>query len=242
MLSMENYGKTYAEMLKAASQYKGRITRCNTLCAFWPRVGEKFKKGEGLMIIGKAPYGEETEFSLEKLRSMIDYIDAANEVYEYAKKDGFQLLERYDSPFWQVSKEVTRKLFQLSEKQDNWYDYIAWSNLYKIAPQVTQGQKKGNPPDSLAELVREKSIELLKIEIRELAPSKIWVCASWDWFQHFSKALGLNIARSSKGLIEAFIQQNSMNWVITKHPQASGLGTVKEKTEQILLAFNSMNR
>ena len=78
------------------------------------------------------------------------------------------------SPFWTLSKKVTNQL--LSDHEKDWTKYIAWTNLYKLAP-----FNGGNPDDELCSLQKDICKNIFQKELNHLAPTHILVIAKKYW-------------------------------------------------------------
>lgn len=79
------------------------------------------------------------------------------------------------SPFWRTSKQIWEQLS--GNQQERWVDYIAWSNIYKIAP-----PKTGNPTTKMCRTQIEICRELLKKEIMFYRPTHILFVTGWKWW------------------------------------------------------------
>lgn len=90
-----------------------------------------------------------------------------------------------DSPFWRANRKIwmgiTGNLDFVDSEQDRWVDYIAWTNLYKIAPKLT-----GNPTTAMKKKQLEACKKILKSEIEILKPTHIlFVTGYYWWFEDF---------------------------------------------------------
>ena len=83
------------------------------------------------------------------------------------------------SPFWCLSKKVTKQL--LPEYEKDWTKYIAWTNLYKLAP-----FNGGNPDSELCSLQKDTCKIILQEELNHLTPTHILVIAKKHWKNELS--------------------------------------------------------
>lgn len=145
--------------------------------------------------------------------------EEANLIYNYKK-----------SPFWQLCKQLM-KLYNVDE---DWSDYVAWTNLFKVSP-----FKNGNPSNKLIKKTIDNCANILESEIRYLRPTHIiFVTGSW-WYEPeginesaFSNVVGVKI---SKGLKSGVILGSDISKafeflprvVITERPE--GIGVSREE-------------
>lgn len=135
-----------------------------------------------LMIIGRAVNG----WGSIAAENNIDFGEKANNTFNskgfewvittnevLSNEDGTYKLSQ--SPFWRTAQGIWE---QLSGKQENrWIDYIAWSNIYKIAPPET-----GNPNNNMCKHQITQCRELLKTEIEIYKPTHILLVTGWHWW------------------------------------------------------------
>lgn len=84
------------------------------------------------------------------------------------------------SPFWRTSQQIWEQLSGV--RQDKWVDYIAWSNIYKVAPPTT-----GNPTTKMCRTQIELCRQILKKEIETYKPTHILFVTGWNWWFQDSK-------------------------------------------------------
>lgn len=125
-----------------------------------------------LMIVGRAlnGYGNTINSSIEEeMHKAADSNHNLKFIDEYGSK----------SAFWRVTRDVSKRL-GLAGIED-WYDNLAWSNLYKIAP-----HKGGNPKEKLCQAQFELCNKILKHEINVLQPKYILIMTGY-WFEAFNR-------------------------------------------------------
>jgi hypothetical protein len=128
----------------------------NKLCVFFPQVGKNyFDMEDKILFIGKSVNSWVTnELDIEKL------FDYKNSERIINRDDEIFWVERNDNPhynsntsaFWRLIKKITIKHF----KENDWYNKIAWTNLYKVSP-----WEGGNPDAFLKKLQSNLCIKIL---------------------------------------------------------------------------------
>lgn len=170
----------YQELNDLVASY----TKC-CLSPFVIHYGKDFPKlpNDGLMFIGRATNGVWTKgkgnfMEQFKLASRPEHIQNLQWV-----EDQFTKRRTYcrKSAFWRVVRSISKELYD-----SKWYDKIAWSDLYKVAP-----SSEGNPDKELMSLQKEKCIEILKLELKLLSPKYV-VLFTGDWANDFILCLNNN--------------------------------------------------
>lgn len=143
-----------------------------TFCAQW---GEKYKTG-GLLFVGRAVNDWQTDCRDTELLFKED----GNEDQIFARPDQMKWVEDKNecskSQFWRVIKCVSQGVL---DKTTDWYDHIAWSDLYKLAP------LKSNPSKSLCEKQEPLCYEIFKCELAVLRPKVVIMLCGVDWYDNF---------------------------------------------------------
>lgn len=159
---------------------------------FIAMAGKEFLQSDAvrLMIIGRAvngwerlntgsavAFGEEAEklFHAEGFSWVAGEKENLYSTHHLPEEKPSYYLNR--SAFWRVAKRVLEGLFPYP-LTGRWIDYLAWSNLYKIAP-----LKTGNPKNKLCNLQAEDCRKLLAEEIERYQPTHILMLTGWNWFQ-----------------------------------------------------------
>ena len=91
------------------------------------------------------------------------------------------------SAFWRVIKAISKSFYNV----EDWYNYVAWSNLYKLSP------KSGNPRLWLQKIQRNMCVKILSEEIRVLDPHYIIFLTS-SWEQFYFDSIGIDQEKSLK--------------------------------------------
>jgi len=114
----------------------------------------------------------------------------------------------------------------------DWAKKIAWSNLYKIAPE------NKNPNDFEKRVQLTMSVELIKKEIAEINPKYCIVLTNKKWWQPFQDRLGvvpLQI-QDLPSKIEFFGEYNNTKIIVTTRPR---FGNTEIYVNQILGLMNA---
>lgn len=174
---MAEYKELYQELDKAVEVYLSNSGLAKQPVA----MGENFKNDDiNLLVVGRCLNGWDTpKKRYEK------GIPAKNTEPEMILKDMFtdnaavkNDLNNYS--FWKLSKKVVEKLLKKELDKKDWYEHIAWYNLFPVAP-----SEGGNPSDLLVELTREAAKDLLEQVIYEVKPTHILFVTGWYyWIQY----------------------------------------------------------
>ncbi|MCB9164009.1 MAG: hypothetical protein H6592_06200 [Flavobacteriales bacterium] len=132
--------------------------------------------------------------------------------------------------FWLVTTYFMQQRFALAPNDWSWAERVAWSNLYKIAPQ--QGDKHPNPSEEDCVLQRPECVRLVELELRELQPAYCLVLTNDEWWAHFRTGLGTKeLERPREGPVQSVEQFGNTRIVVTKRPY---VGRYKEHVQRIL--------
>lgn len=163
----------YLELSDLVASY----TKC-CLSPFVIHYGVDFPSqlNDGLMFIGRATNGVWTKgkgnfVEQYKLSFKPEHFHNLQWVEDQFSKQGTYCRK---SSFWRVVRSISKELYD-----NKWYDKIAWSDLYKVAP-----SSEGNPDKELMSLQKEKCIEILKLELKLLSPKHV-VLFTGDWAKDF---------------------------------------------------------
>lgn len=148
-----------------------------------------------LLVVGRAVNGwkriysrdPNEDFDLSQIITQWDIEEKQEIGWDITLRDGIKLDRRKviglewvnymlgnqdrGSTFWRLAKKVAQSLLE-EEKKNDWTQYIAWTNLFKIAP-----ADGGNPNGTLIEKQKKDCKEILKKELEILKPTHILVIA-----------------------------------------------------------------
>lgn len=163
------------------------------ICPFFPQAGAKWGQSKiKILFVGRAVNGwvetadEFKENLFNKIANIHDQMSWVEELRgEGIKEDGRRRYNSNRSAFWKLIKQICSEL-----NISPWYEYTAWSNMYKLSPH------KGNPNKKFRNLQRSACTEILKEEIKILQPTHIIFIngGNWQWREEgFFKGLGLEL-------------------------------------------------
>jgi hypothetical protein len=192
------------------------------LVPFWPLRGAAYD-GE-LLVIGRSVNGWIEDWTaqqlrepsirqsaVERMRSDAEPVDACRMGWVtdlWGARDGYNTKS---SAFWRVLRRILANDTSPGLDDARWSSRLVWTNLYKVSPAAGW-----NPGGNLQRAQRRSAIQLLNLEIEELAPRRV-LALTGGWIGPFSDGLGLNLAARS-GLVEAVGMKGDCAWVVAKHP------------------------
>jgi hypothetical protein len=150
-----------------------------------------------ILYVGRAMNGWEYEWEEGSAKELVEQI-FSNEFDMKAISRGV-VKDENDSPIYNYNRsqfwQLCRQLMKLYNVEEEWSDYVAWTNLFKVSP-----FKGKNPNNKLIRETIESCANILESEIRYLKPSHIiFVTGSW-WYQPegidekaFSDVVGVNL-------------------------------------------------
>ncbi|MDR2006423.1 MAG: hypothetical protein LBP78_04185 [Acidaminococcales bacterium] len=154
------------------------------LSVFFVRAGEKYHAAEPkCLFVGKAVYGwnfSAAKFDRQRFFTGNERI-ANREQMTFLQGEKNKIAAR--SSFWGVIYGLCKELYG---QQDDWYEYVAWSNLYKLS--LYDGY---NPPKWLQDWQRPVCIKILQEEIKILRPTHVIFFTS-GWEESLLAGLGLS--------------------------------------------------
>lgn len=203
----------YEEILKD-------LEPCNT--AFFMQFGDKFPKGEnkGIFFVGRAVNGW-----LQKEEKTFDNLIKYRMKFWQEPHQG----KKTKSQFIRVAKNICLDIYRADDNtktNKEWYTNIAWSNLYKVAP-----EDKGNPSKELKEKYKNKCITIFEKEIEVLSPKIVVLLTGWTWAKPFllhlnnkekldeSQILEKKIWDENKKYYAKAIKIKDIIYILSEHPQ-----------------------
>jgi len=168
----DEYIPYYKEMLEV-----NLIDETQDLHPFFCQVGNNyFNNDKKILFVGKSVNGWVTNN-----RNVDDLFDMNNEGRIINRNDQMEWVKNLEgtndiyntkkSAFWRVVKQFTCLVTQ----KNDWYNQIAWTNLYKVSP------KTGNPTARLKFKQLEQAKKILFKDIEILQPSVIvFLCSGWE--------------------------------------------------------------
>jgi hypothetical protein len=173
----------------------------------------------GLMVVGRAVndwhnYFEigDTESAWNASLGVLDELKTRNLDWvkeAWGTKSGGYNTKK--SAFWRVAVRVSEALFN----SDDWsIDRIAYSNLYKVAP-----EGGGNPSDRLCDAQFASVKEILDVEIAALNPKVVLCSTGWNWASPFFEGYQALMSDYPFRIIEAVLKKDNTLVIVAPHPQ-----------------------
>lgn len=234
----------YAELLKLAAANAHRLGE-RELCLFPTAVGSLW--AGDLLVCGRAVNGYKPRWTPSALANVAE----RNAIYEstvlrnpspggcplrwvvdsWGRRDGYNTKR---SAFWRTVREVLIRLAP-NIRQDWWSSYVAWGNLYRIAP-----GERGNPDSKLCRLQLPLCQQQLSLDLEWLRPRRFVVLAGWDWASPFLLPMGLE--RTPDAYVQAIGCRTlsdgaRVDIVVARHPQGKPHGAF---VDAVLNAFSAL--
>ena len=166
----------------------GNAVDLKEYAVFFPQVGKLFPETtrDGILFVGQSANSWKSTLAEPLDRVSADQLVTTN-IQEGCSTSYFKkCMLRVASAFY----------------TDNWFDYIAWTNLYKASP-----VGGGNPFPYLKQIEHEACDTILKKEIELLSPKYVVFITGWNWLNNFS--IGKAMPNNPN-------QITSVDWVSTK--------------------------
>lgn len=229
------------------SERDGLVKGAYSICPFVTQVGKNYENSKHrMMFIGKAtngwllelPYDGSTQSIVDFYRDVAFNLNCDERILH--RGDEMQWVENLagnskgyntnKSQFWNVIKKTTQSL----EERQNWSSWIAWSNLYKFAPQG------GNPSGKLKVNQEEYCWKILDEEIDILKPKCIiFLTSGWEnkYLLHRYGTLPpeshTSFGRDKKYGISYFTDKNIL-FVLSQHPMGKPIKAHADKLHEIV--------
>lgn len=158
------------------------------------KTGSRWVSSRELMVCGRAPngFGGSPDISPEDLnteearrRRVQRWEDSKSEHHDldWVTDCWATPIEGYRtrrSAFWRVTRRVANQICAAPFDDGAWSSYLAWTNLYHVAPRET-----GNPGERLKRLQRVACVRLLECDVMRFSPKRLLVLAGHDWASPF---------------------------------------------------------
>lgn len=218
---MQNLMRAYEQLYHNTNVSKGYKRNGDTLFLtdlshFVGRIGTKYNDSDvKLLVVGRAINGW-TQLPTISAESF-----AANAVQQFKTEplewvynesthclgngNGYLLNK---SPFWRTSMNVWKIISGnpnfIDTQNNKWTDYIAWTNLFKIAP-----YDAGNPTIAMCKNQLESCKKILVAEINILKPTHILFITGYDgWFKDFEKIFPSEFTTPQKNICRGIGKNN----------------------------------
>ena len=225
--------KILATVSESADKIKERLR------LFAPMTGSLWDGG--LMFVGRALYGWETEeFTAEKAKNEDKRSELVKDAWTIsrtetgdcpilrlhnrwhdARKSNPEAYNPNRSAFWRLIRSLAQMRISSTGIAPPWHSTIYWTNLYKVNPACT-----GNPIKALAGAQQQACIDMLRCEIETKKPEAVVFLTGWHgWAMPFVESLKTeNLHIQPDTILKAYGQLISDNqkvpFVVVPHPQS----------------------
>jgi hypothetical protein len=180
----------------------------------------KGKDEVALMVVGRATNGWGVYYNREKLKKTGDHrnglewviaemegeIDLAQVIQSWTGKYAISR-----SQFWRVSQRIAKSVLG---RDENVFDNILYSNLYKVA---SDGK---NPSQGMINATCKNCIDILNIEIEIFKPKKILFLTGYEWAKPFFEDLKFVKTKGADSSLVSFAgKYGDIDVVVAVHPQ-----------------------
>lgn len=171
----ELYGDLYQDMKQHFKEH--------SLSTLVPMMGLRYKSQTvKLMVIGRALNGWFKQ-DMDCTDQCSKYVKDAMEML--TREDRFAWMENKEEngnaiirPFWNYTKDVLKQLRNCDDIEADWYETIAWANLFPIS-----FNEAGNPSNALKYAQFPAAQKLLQEQIKYFSPTYVLIISGWkDWF------------------------------------------------------------
>lgn len=201
----------YQELVEALSFNSEPMIPC---CVEW---GKSFKPGKGILFIGKARNGGDANGqSVEEIfHGVIGHkaFNKPDQMKWMVDAEGQKGYNSKDSAFIRLLRKVSLKYYN----KEDWFNQIAWSNLYKKSP------SKGNPSKKMMKSQNDICARILDAEIKILKPKYVvFLTSGWEHF--YINKIGLDRDDISNTIkwdkYELWTREkDDITYIMSYHPQ-----------------------
>lgn len=241
----KEYESLFDGMLGHVASWRPRRGERPQLTSCWTECGDDYAVGNGLLVLGRATNGFTDGFTLADIASVefrrqllqnarataegnpaphrplewVDTLGDAEPTKVRKRPLGGTIGSR--SAFWRVTRALLEELVPELPAL-GWYRHLAWGNLYKVAPNVTNQVSEGaNPSSGLQQWQFNHCVRLLRQEIDEVRPRVVLVVAGESWYSPFTTGLNLEpIPRpGAKYVRHLAVERDGRMWIFTERPE-----------------------
>jgi hypothetical protein len=208
---LDRFKKLYAALLDAVKDYPGDI------CTFFPHKGEKYGCiNKKLLFVGIS-----ANSWLNDSRDVDELFDLQKENRIVNRDDVIKRLENNEVPGYNTNRSaylrIYKKLVKAFYDKEDWFSYIAWSNVYKISPCAGK-----SPPGLLRHMQEALCVEILNEEIRVLKPDFV-IFLSSPWEEFYLESIGLDPRKNQSKTWDAYVThyqtKDGVTYIMSPQPQ-----------------------
>jgi hypothetical protein len=205
-------------------------------CAvFYTQWGKDFptEPHKGIMFYGRATNGwGDINNALEKECLFKE----GGELSNFNSKRQIKWIEDNDNPSYNTNRSQmlsTIKKVSSYFYKDNWFNYVAWSNLYKVAP-----DDQGNPNGQLCNLELQECKDIFRKEIELFSPKFVILLTGDSWYKDFlPEPEQKPIKEIDWGNYTLSVYQSGKTYYLaTEHPQGKPYSQLIEKLIEFIKA------
>lgn len=139
----------------------------------------------------------------------------------------------YTGELWrQLNERLNKPIVDLSKYDYRWFEFIAWTNLYKV---TEQGKTPGL---RMTRLQLPECMEILKEEIDTWKPNLILIESDADWFSGFSPLFSsIEIVRNP--IVKVAARYNNAPVLVTIRPERQNREKFVSNILEVLEEINS---
>jgi hypothetical protein len=242
-IAIEQRKELFARIMDAIAPYTEKYPQ-QQLTGFIGRKGILAHENTELVVVGRAVNERDNSFLAKSFldgnqrENILDAIikDAYPHntcpmawICEQWKQNGDDYNTKR-SAFWRVIYDVLLHEIPAASPLQR-ASYIAWTNLYKIAPVGS------NPSEKLCELQMEACVKLLHFEIHEWKPRRLLFLTGLGWAKPFLESMNISYQKTVDNLYVEATASLPYSIVVAKHPQ--GKNEVKWN-EEVISAFKRL--
>ena len=192
----------YEAMLK---DEKISVLSGQNYCCMAPCVGNQFPEApnDGIVIYGRANNGWNTGVD-----------DNYDVIYDKGSEGLTDYIKGNSSPFFRTAGKAFSNFYG-----EDWYEYVTYSNLYKVAPPV------GNPGQSVCDSQWKYITDIFSKEIEVLSPRFVVLFTNENWgmdfLLHLNKEVNSQVlsTREWAGYHINVYKIGDVYFLLTEHPQ-----------------------
>lgn len=188
----------------------------HSFCAQWGNKYEHDLNKPKILFVGKVVNGWVT--SSRDVEVLFDGKDpkrilARDDQMQWMSVDKHGEYNTKKSALLRLQRKFTKKI--IGDVED-WYSYIAWTNLYKFSP------SKGNPDEKLKKLQQSTCINIFNKELEILNPDIVIFLTS-GWEKKFIEEIERGSVGHSKEKWKRYVTRSfikgKVKYIISHHPQ-----------------------
>ena len=225
----------YSKLIKKI--YSIEKDKASNYAILYTQWGKKYPTcpHRGIMFYGRSTNGwgdEENTLTTEDA-----LFKEGNNLANFNSNDQVKWIEDNNNPNYNtnlsqilsLTKKVSREIYP-----DKWYNYVVWSNLYKVAP-----QEKGRPSDKLCDLEIEDCKNIFNKEVKIFSPKFVILSTGYNWYKDFlpDQIVNQPIKKIPWGKYFVSVYKDGETYYLaTEYPQCKPYSKLVEKLIEFIKA------